>query len=111
MAKEFAKAFYNAKPWLRCREAYIKKRIMIDGGLCERCHERQGYIVHHRIGLTADNIGDPGISLSHGNLMYVCKLCHDDMDGHGVSKPLTPRVLFDADGNAIGTAGRAQAPP
>ena len=63
MAKEFAKAFYNSKRWKDCRRAYIAKRIAIDGGMCETCHEVPGYIVHHKIELTPDNINDPDIAL------------------------------------------------
>ena len=58
MAKEFARAFYNSKRWKDCRRAYIAKRISIDGGMCETCHEVPGYIVHHKIELTPDNISD-----------------------------------------------------
>ena len=52
MAQEWAKAFYRFKRWLTCRDAYIKDRILADGGLCEECHDRPGYIVHHRKPLT-----------------------------------------------------------
>ena len=45
MAKIWAKAFYNGKPWKHSRNCYIAKRIMIDGGLCEICQEVPGYIV------------------------------------------------------------------
>ncbi len=62
VAKEFAKAFYNSKKWKQCRAAYIAHRQAIDGGLCESCHEAPGYIVHHKIELTPDNINDPDIA-------------------------------------------------
>ena len=55
MAREFAKAFYKSKEWLKVRAAYIAKRKSIDGGLCESCHEKPGYIVHHKIELTPEN--------------------------------------------------------
>ena len=48
MAKEFARAFYNSKRWKDCRRAYIAKRISIDGGMCETCHEVPGYIGQHQ---------------------------------------------------------------
>jgi len=104
MAQDFARSFYNSAPWRKCRAAYIAKRIRIDGGLCERCRERQGYIVHHRIRLTAANIGDPEVSLNHANLRFECRDCHDLEEGHGVNARLTPPVIFDDDGNVIGTA-------
>lgn len=76
MAKEFAKSFYNSKTWKRCRESYIAYRRAVDGGLCESCHEAPGYIVHHKIELTPDNINDPDIALGFGNLKYDCHVCH-----------------------------------
>ena len=83
MAKEWAKSFYNSAQWKRCRDAYISKRLAIDGGLCEECHERSGFIVHHKITLSAENISDPEVSLNHNLLAYECKTCHDRHEGHG----------------------------
>ena len=77
MAQEFAKAFYRSKKWQKCRNAYIAKRINVDGGLCEECHDSIGYIVHHKIMLSETNINDPMISLNENYLEYVCKKCHD----------------------------------
>lgn len=86
MAKEFAKKFYKSKAWRACRRAYIDSRIEKDGGLCEECHEEPGYIVHHKIILTAQNINNPDISLNHRHLAYVCKYCHDREEGHAFVK-------------------------
>lgn len=99
--KDFAKSFYNSKRWSRCRDAYIAERQRIDGGMCEECRERIGVIVHHRVILTAENIDNPEISLNHKLLELVCHECHDEFPGHGVGKSLTPRVIFDADGNPL----------
>ena len=52
MAQEWAKTFYRSKRWLKCRDAYIKVKILADGGLCGECRGRPGYIVHHRKPLT-----------------------------------------------------------
>ena len=82
--QDFAKRFYRSKQWQACRRAYIARRMQIDGGLCEECRDAQGYIVHHRVALTPENIGNPGITLNHSLLSYVCKACHDQYDGHGV---------------------------
>lgn len=71
--KDFAYSFYRSAAWKKCRQSYIDKRILIDGGLCEECHERAGYIVHHRTLLTPANIRDPEVSLNHANLEFVCK--------------------------------------
>ena len=78
----WAKSFYNSKAWQRCREAYIQKRMHIDGGVCEVCRREQGYIVHHIIPLTKENISNPLIALDHGNMRYECKGCHDEEEGH-----------------------------
>lgn len=103
MSQPFARQFYKSKAWQRCRDAYIAQRRLIDGGLCEECHDEQGYIVHHKIHLTPRNISDPNITLNHSNLKYVCKNCHDCYEGHGAHnnhKPLN--VLFDANGMPLG---------
>ena len=101
MAKKIAEAFYKSCKWLKCRNAYIKKRMMIDGGTCEECTSRSGYIVHHKVLLTADNINNPEVSLNHENLEYVCKQCHDLFDGHGVGKMHKPLCVFDEEGQPI----------
>lgn len=102
MAKEFARAFYDGMPWRRCRKAYIKIRISVDGGLCEQCHERLGYMVHHKIPLTPENINDPMISLSHDNLEFECKECHDREEGHFIKqRENRSRCTFDAEGNPV----------
>lgn len=102
MAQEWAKAFYSSKRWLDCREALKQERIGIDGGLCQDCKDRLGEIAHHwPVPLTAQNIQDETISLNHDNLRWVCSTCHDVYPGHGVAKPLTPLVLFDANGDVI----------
>ncbi len=84
MAQDFAKSFYKSKPWQACRTSYINKRMLIDGGVCEECGEQPGYIVHHEVTLTADNIKNPDITLNHDLMKYVCKSCHDEYEGHGV---------------------------
>lgn len=101
MAQEWAKIFYKSRTWIRCRNAYIQQRIITDGGLCEECHNKPGYIVHHKIILTADNISDPDISLNSVNLEYVCKDCHDLFDGHGVRHATAPLCRFDSSGQPI----------
>lgn len=102
MAKDYAKIIYNSKRWQKCRKAYIDERILIDGGLCEECHEALGYIVHHKMLLTADNVNDPNIVYNFDYLEYVCKQCHDLFEGHGVGgKAVTPLIKFDEFGDPI----------
>lgn len=97
--KDFAEGFYTGSAWLAVREDYIRRRVRIDGGLCERCHDRLGYIVHHRIELDAQNISDPEISLNQDLLEYVCLACHNKE--HGVFQPAPRKVIFDDEGNVI----------
>lgn len=101
MAKEWAKSFYSSAAWIKCKNAYIDKRIMIDGGLCEVCHNAPGYIVHHKIMLKSDNINKPEISLNHEQLSYECKECHDEHEGHGLNKGKKLLVMFDSTGQPI----------
>lgn len=103
MAKEWAKPFYNSKAWKRCRNAYIQKRMLIDGATCEICHEEPIYIVHHKITLTPVNIKDPDIALNHCNLEGNCKTCHDLQEGHFFDSKNIPKLncLFDEAGNPV----------
>ena len=105
MAKDWAKAFYNSPAWRAARQSYISYRLSIDGGLCEKCHERLGYIVHHKINLTPLNINDPSISLSRDNLCYECKPCHDREEGHyiGPGGQIVSSCVFDSSGNPLST--------
>lgn len=101
MAKEFAKSFYDSAVWKKCRAAYIAERIMIDGGLCEKCHLQPGFIVHHKIMLTPDNINNPDITLNHTNLAYECKDCHDREEAHAFIKHSCLLVCFDDNGDVV----------
>ena len=98
--KPYAKKFYNSKQWRDCRQSYIQERILIDGGLCEECHNNPGYIVHHKVMITPANINNPDITLNHCNLEYVCKDCHDRFDDHFV-KTKKPSCMFDNNGQPI----------
>ena len=99
MAHAFAKPLYDSPAWQNCRKLYIAKRISIDGGLCEACHQRAGYIVHHKIMIDESNVNDPNITLNHDNLQFVCKRCHDRMPNHFVKTNNRPiRYSFDAFG-------------
>lgn len=101
MAKDYAKSFYKSRRWQKCRKNYIAYRISVDGGTCEICHKEQGYIVHHKRYITESNIKDPDITLNPTNLQYVCKECHDKLEGHGVGKKKPLLVLFDENGQPI----------
>ena len=101
MAKEFAEAFYRSRAWRRCRSGYIAHRMATDGGMCEVCHERPGYIVHHKIILTPQNIGDPKVSLNWDRMSYECKECHDQHEGHGVGRVAPAVCAFDGSGDVV----------
>lgn len=82
----------------------------MDGGACEECGRQQGYVVHHTIMLTPDNINNAEITLNHKNLKYVCKSCHDEYEGHGVNgvgRPCKTKSLciFDEQGQPISLRG------
>ena len=75
---------------------------MIDGGLCEVCHERTGFIVHHKINLDSSNISQPEIALNHDNLMYVCQDCHNVIHGNVMQLPeRSIRYEFMPDGSPV----------
>lgn len=100
--KAFARKFYSSSAWLKCRKAYISMREASDGGICERCHENPGYIIHHRVELTPDNISDPNVSLSFDNLMYVCHDCHNVIHGNVMQLPeRSIRYEFMPDGSPV----------
>ena len=77
--KQFAKAFYLSTAWKNCRDAYVSSRR----GLCERCLERgvvrPGVIVHHRVHVSPENVGDPDVVLNWDNLQLVCRDCHAEL--------------------------------
>ena len=102
MAHEYARPFYNSRAWQACRESYIAKRVSIDGGLCEECQGRIGFIVHHKVMIDESNVNDSNITLNHDNLMYVCKQCHDRFENHFVKSNGTRiRYEFDKNGQPI----------
>nr|DAI75605.1 MAG TPA: HNH endonuclease bacteriophage, HNH Endonuclease, DNA.52A [Caudoviricetes sp.] len=97
MAKAFAIGFYKSKKWQDCRQSFIAERMLVDGGLCQLCKERHGYIVHHKIMIDESNVNNPDVTLNHENLMYVCKKCHDNLPGHGIGcEP--KKYFFDESG-------------
>lgn len=95
--KDQNKKFYDSKAWKTCREYYISKRILEDGGLCEICKESPGVICDHIIELDEVNVNDPKISLSHDNIQLLCIECHN-------KKTFTKDrriIIFDDNGNPI----------
>ena len=111
MARDFSREFYRSKAWRRCRAAYIAHRRSVDGGLCEECHEKPGYIVHHRITLTPDNIGDPDIALSFSNLKYDCLECHNKEHGNAEVIDGMVKYVFGLNGEVIPVAEKKRRTP
>jgi len=93
MAQSFAKAFYNSKAWEQCRAAYISSVY----GLCARCDNEPGLILHHLITLKPSNINNPDITLNFDNLTYLCLKHHNEAHG----KQVELRYMFDSNGNVI----------
>ncbi len=111
MAKEFAKSLYNSKAWQDCRQSYIDYRVSVDGGMCEECGEEIGYIVHHTILLTPDNIHDHSVALNHEHLKYECKRCHDKEEYHFKPPQKKRRYTFDENGAVIMNKAKTGSPP
>ena len=93
MAREFAGSLYRRARWRKCRAAFIADRFAVDGGMCQRCREDLGYIVHHTVWLTPDNIDDHDIVYNHELLEFVCQRCHNQIEKEGGRY-----CLFDAHG-------------
>ena len=92
--KPFARGFYNSKAWQDCRNAYFVSQH----GLCEKC-QCAGKIVHHKVGLTPENINDPTITLNWENLELLCQECHNQV--HFACEAVVGDLAFDADGNLV----------
>ena len=87
--------FYKSKTWQKARDAYVKKRISIDGGLCEVCGCDYGLIVHHKIWLTDENYTDPDIALNPENFRYECQSCHNREQDPSKARSASRRYFID----------------
>lgn len=92
MAHDYAKAFYNSKEWIKCRDAFMESKHYI----CERCG-RPAVICHHKKHITPQNINDPDITLNWDNLQALCIDCHNVV--HGNSMACMDGLSFDSEGN------------
>lgn len=67
------------------------------GGLCERCYKegliKPAVIVHHKVHITPNNIGEPSITLNFDNLEALCRECHEE-----VHRRPEKRYTVDAEG-------------
>lgn len=89
--------FYNSPEWHRCKDTYLESV----NHLCERCLAKGIYepakIVHHKIHLSPENMGDPEIMYGFDNLEALCLACHNDEHGR---KKKTRRWKF-VDGGLV----------
>lgn len=98
MAKDYAKGFYKSRAWQRCRASFIAERESIDGGLCQHCGRKRGYIVDHIEEISPGNINDVDIILNHNNLQYLCLECHNTKT-FKKHKSTRQNLFFDEEGN------------
>lgn len=98
--RHISQPFYKSKAWRKCRAGYIKSV----GGLCERCLKsgiiKSGYIVHHKVYLTEENISDASVSLSWNNLEYLC-FNHHQQEHFKVECEVEKDLMFDETGNLV----------
>ena len=84
--------FYSSPAWKNIRKTVLKER----GGLCEMCLKkgiiRAATLAHHIVPVTAENVGNPEITLNTANLMALCKDCHAAIHS-------TRRYKVDEDGH------------
>lgn len=107
MAKVYAKRFYKSTAWKKCRKSFIAKRITIDGGSCQHCKDKLGYIVDHKEEITPMNINDPDITLNHNNLQYLCLECHNRKT-FSKDEGVRDGLAFDDEGNLIKVGNEKQ---
>lgn len=101
MAREFAEGFYRSRQWRETRRAYFESVH----GLCERCMRagvvKAGEIVHHKVHLSPQNIGDPSVTLAFPNLELLCRDCHAKEHPEIYGRVAEQRVAFDENGNVV----------
>lgn len=98
--KAWAEKFYKSEQWRKCRKAYIHMRH----GICERCCDKPGKIVHHKIYLNPGNIDDPIVTMNFNNLELLCQDCHntEHQSRYGTTRS---GLTFDIDGQLIKSIG------
>lgn len=96
------KRFYNSAAWRKLSKYYAESK----GWVCETCHnknidrERPLYEqlhCHHKTPLTDENVWDPSVALNEGNLVLLCRTCHNQAHGDD-EEPTAPGLYFDENG-------------
>ena len=88
--------FYKTKRWEKTRNAYFAHA----NGICERCKEKVGKIVHHNIHLTNANVNDLDIAYGFDNLELLCQDCHN-AEHFKVNAEVDSGFMFDERGQLI----------
>ena len=95
------KTFYSSRAWKDARRNY-KQSV---GGLCEECLKKgiitPAEIVHHKIPLTAENVGDLEISLGWCNLQALCRQCHAQAHEDMYAERTGKRYRIDENGRVV----------
>lgn len=86
--------FYNSVAWKETRAAFME----IKHHICERCG-RAAKVVHHKVYVDAENVGDPMVTLSFDNLECLCQDCHNAE--HFRAPALRAGLRFDDDGSIV----------
>lgn len=106
MSRPFATAFYKSRSWEQARSAYMAMPVRRHFGtcppyMCEECFDagrvRPAKVVHHKVRLTPDNIGDPRVALAFENLERVCQDCHAELH----SRSSSCRCAFGPNGEVM----------
>ena len=84
--------FYRSAAWQQAR--LIK--ITSANGRCEKCGG-VGEEVHHIIHVTLSNVEDLKVTLNQGNLILLCKDCHNKEHERFIQN----KKRFDADGQIM----------
>ena len=76
--------FYTSQEWRALREIIIHDRTKADGYVYDEVTGRpiiQGYdiVLHHKIFLTEENVGDASVSLNPDNIMIVSHKTHNQI--------------------------------
>lgn len=76
----WAESFYYSPAWRNTSRAYLKYKAYV----CERCGGA-AVLVHHKVHLTRNNIGNKNVSLNWDNLEALCQDCHNK-EHHGTKR-------------------------
>lgn len=98
--REKLQKVYSSKKWQSIRSQVIQR----DRGLCQICLKNKklkpGYIVHHIIALTIQNMNNEAIAYGIDNMVCVCNDCHERIHNRKVEATVEG-VAFNKNGEVI----------